>query len=400
MADWPRIIVHADMDAFYAAVEQHDDPTLRGKPILVGGRSNRGVVLTASYEARPFGVHSAMPMALARRMCPDALVVPPRFERYQEISRQVMAVFADFSPDVEALSLDEAFLDMTGASHIFGPPLAMGKTLKARVREATGLAVSVGVSGTKYVAKVASDAGKPDGLVVVPQSEARAWLSPLPVARLWGAGPKTQARLETLGYRTIGEIAETDPEVLEEQLGAMGRRFHHLARAEDVRAVEHGHRVKSISSDATLERDVSKRADIVKHLRRSADTLGRRLRHKGYLARGVRVKLKTRDFALLTRQRRLPDPTDVAATLASAATALLDEFEHRGPFRLVGLAVYDLVERPPQLDLFGDEARQRRLEQAIDQATARFGRAALTRATRLVDGLGRDGPNLDYLDED
>jgi DNA polymerase-4 len=253
---WPRIIVHADMDAFYAAVEQHDDPRLRGRPILVGGRSNRGVVLTASYEARPFGVHSAMPMALARRRCPDALIVPPRFERYQAVSQQIMAVFADFSPDVEALSLDEAFLDMSGASHIFGEPATMGRTLKARVREATGLAVSVGVSGTKYVAKVASDFSKPDGLVVVPQDDARAWLAPLPVSRLWGAGPRTQARLDELGYETIGQIAATDPEVLERDLGAVGRRFHQLARAEDVRVVARTHTSKSISADATLEHDV------------------------------------------------------------------------------------------------------------------------------------------------
>jgi DNA polymerase-4 len=400
MSAWPRIVVHADMDAFYAAIEQHDDPRLRGKPILVGGRSNRGVVLTASYEARPAGVHSAMPIALARRKCPDAIVVPPRFERYQEVSRQIMGVFADFSPDVEALSLDEAFLDMSGATHLFGPPIEMGSALKARVREVTGLAVSVGISGTKYVAKVASDFGKPDGLCVVPQNEARAWLAPLPVSRLWGAGPKTQARLAALGYTTIGEIAETEPDVLEEQLGAIGRRFFHLARAEDVRAVERGHAVRSISADTTLERDVSKRADLVRHLRRSADTLGRRLRRKGHLARGVRVKLKTREFAILTRQRRLADPTDVADSLARAAASLLDAFDHPGPVRLVGLAVYDLVERPPQLDLFGDEARQRRLEQAIDQATQRFGRSALTRATRLVDGLDRDGPNLDYLDDE
>jgi DNA polymerase-4 len=397
---WPRIVLHADMDAFYAAVEQRDDPKLRGRPILVGGHSNRGVVLTASYEARPFGVASAMPMALARRRCPQALIVPPRFERYQDVSATIMRIFADFSPDVEALSLDEAFLEMTGASHIFGEPSQMAAKLKARVREETGLAVSVGVSGTKYVAKVASDFGKPDGLVVVPQPDAQAWLAPLPVGRLWGAGPKTQARLSELGYRTIGQIAATDPDVLERELGSIGRRFHQLAHAEDVRVVARIRTSKSIGCDATLEKDVHRRADLVLHVRRSADTIGRRLRRKGFLAGGVRVKLKTHDFRVFTRQRKLADPTDVADTLHKIGTLLLDEFDDPGPFRLVGLAAYDLVQEPAQFDLFGDDARQRRLELAIDRATERFGRDALTRATRLIDGPDREGPNLDYLDDE
>ncbi len=399
-AEWPRIVLHADMDAFYAAVEQRDDPKLRGKPILIGGSSGRGVVLTASYEARPFGVHSAMPMAIARRKCPQALIVPPRFERYQEVSAQIMAIFADFSPDVEALSLDEAFLEMTGAQHIFGDPESMARQVKARVREATQLTVSVGVSGTKYVAKVASDFGKPDGLVVVPQSRAQTWLAPLPVKRLWGAGPKTQARLAELGYETIGEIAQADPQTLEHQLGSIGRRFHELARAQDVRVVARERTSRSISADTTLEADVHRRADIVRHLRRSADTLGRRLRKKGYLAGGVRVKLKSSDFILTTRQSKLSDPTDVADALHRAGVKLLDEVDHAGPFRLVGLAVYDLVRGNAQIELFGDDGRQRRLEAAIDQAAARFGSDALQRATRLVDGLTRVAPTLDFLEED
>ena len=189
---WPRIVMHADMDAFYAAVEQMDDPSLRGRPILVGSPSARGVVLTASYEARPFGVGSAMPMARARKLCPDALIVPPRFERYREVSASVMQTFGDFSPDVEAISLDEAFLDMSGAENIFGPPEMMGRKLKEAVREGTGgLKVTVGISGTKYVAKVASGYKKPDGLTIVPQNEAKAWLAPLPISYLWGVGKKT-----------------------------------------------------------------------------------------------------------------------------------------------------------------------------------------------------------------
>src|SRR4249920_2137837 len=219
---WPRIIAHADMDAFYAAIEQLDDPSLRGRPLLVGPLSAQGVVLTASYEARPYGVGSAMPMAKARRLCPNAVVIPPRFDRYQEVSATIMKVFSDFSPDVEALSLDEAFLDMTGSEQLFGDPQSIGRRLKTAIREATGgLTASVGLSATKYVAKVASACQKPDGLTVVPPREAKAWLAPLSVSWLWGAGPKTQARLHQLGMHTIADVAEADVQFLSAKLGSL-----------------------------------------------------------------------------------------------------------------------------------------------------------------------------------
>ncbi len=400
---WPRIIAHADMDAFYAAVEQLDDPSLRGRPVIIGPNSSRGVVLTASYEARPFGVSSAMPMARARKLCPQALIVPPRFDRYTEISEQVMNVFSNFSPEVEALSLDEAFLDMSGSEHLFGNPMSIGRKVKDAVREATGLTASVGVSGTKYVAKVASDYGKPDGLLVVPPRDAEAWLAPLPVSRLWGAGPKTQQRLIALGFDTIGDIAAAELDYLDEQLGGVGRRFYALAHGEDPREVAVSRRSKSIGSDRTLSRDIHRRADIVLHLHRSADDVGRRLRRRGYMAFGVRVKLKTADFRSLTRQRRLPRSTDVAATLHAAALALLDEFDDRGPFRLVGLAAYDLIKvvEEAQLDLFAGGEKQRSLESTIDSLTERFGRDAVRRASGMHDGLvNRIAPNLDFLDDD
>jgi len=399
---WPRIVVHADMDAFYAAVEQLDDPALRGRPIIVGGRSHRGVVLTASYEARPFGVHSAMPMTRARRLCPEALVVPPRFERYQEISETVMDVFAAFSPDVEALSLDEAFLDMSGAEAFFGPPPAMGRRLKAAVKEATGLAVSVGISGTKYVAKVASDFAKPDGLTVVPPDDAATWLAPLPVARLWGAGPKTQARLESLGFHTIGQLAAADVDTLTGRLGGIGERFVALARGLDPRPVARSRTARSIGSDRTLDVDVFRHADICRHLQRSADTLGRRLRRKGYVAHGVRVRLKTTDFRLLTRQRRLSEPTDIAEVLYRNALPLLAELEPAAPFRLVGLAAYDLVraESAPQADMFGTDAPRRRLEATLDALSSRFGPDIVRRAADLGNpSATRNAPNLDFLDD-
>jgi DNA polymerase-4 len=384
---WSRVVAHADMDAFYAAIEQLDDPALRGKPVLVGPPSARGVVLTASYEARPYGVGSAMPMARARRLCPRAVIVPPRFDRYQEISQTIMRVFSDFSPEVEALSLDEAFLDMTGSEQLFGDPQTIGRRLKDAVREATGgLTASVGLSATKYVAKVASACQKPDGLTVVPPEEAKGWLAPLPVSWLWGAGPKAQARLHHIGLHTIGEVADADPAFLSANLGSAGLHFYALAQAEDPRQVIGRRSSKSIGSERTLEKDVREKADIKPHLRQSADAIGRRLRQKGYVAFGVGVKLKTTSFQILTRQCRLREPTDVTECIFSVGVDLLDEFDHPGPFRLVGIVVYDLVgiDDRVQLDLFGTSARQRRLEVAIDELAERFGTKVVYRANDLA----------------
>ncbi len=402
---WRRVIAHADMDAFYASIEQLDDPELIGKPLLVGPRSNRGVVLTASYEARPFGVGSAMPMARARKLCPQAIVVPPRFERYKAISKRVMRVFGDFSPAVEALSLDEAFLDVTGAEHIFGDPEAIGSRLKDAIREATGgLTASVGISATKYVAKVASGHDKPDGLTVVPPTQARQWLAPQPVARLWGAGPKSQQRLAELGLGTIGDVAAADPRWLESQLGKAGSHFHQLAHARDPRPVAASRAARSIGSERTLTLDVKSPTEIAFQLRRAADSVGRRLRRHGYVANGVRVKLKRSDFRLLTRQRRLAEPTDLTEDLYATAIALLPEFGDPGPFRLIGIAAYDLEERiiARQLDLpMGEGSRSRRLDAVLDELDKRFGPGAVRRAGDLV----RQSPigpevNLDFMLDD
>ena len=401
MDGWPRIVVHADMDAFYAAVEQLHDPPLRGEPVLVGPQSQRGVVLAASYEARSYGVRSAMPIAEARRRCPGAIIVPPRFKRYQEISKQVMTVFGDFSPAVEPLSLDEAFLEMTGSQHLFGPPRTMGRKIKEAVAKVTGLDVSVGVSGTKYVAKVASAYDKPNGLTVVPPGTAAAWLAPQPVNRLWGVGEKTMARLHALGLRTIGEIAAAEEAELRRDLGAAGAHFYRLAHALDPRPVERGRTAKSVGSDRTLSRDVSERAEIELHLRRAAERVARRLRAKDYVARGIRVRLKTTRFEMLTRQRRLRRPDDTADTFYAVSRGLLDKFDHPGPFRLVGLAAFDLEwrDRPLQLDLFTDR-KPRDLETTIDGLIARFGKGVVMRAS----DLGRPGTvldqgvNLDFLD--
>jgi DNA polymerase-4 len=403
--DWPRIIAHADMDAFYAAIEQLDDPRLRGRPLLVGSNSARGVVLTASYEARPSGAGSAMPMLQARRLCPEALVVPPRFERYQEVSALVMEALGGFSPLVEPLSLDEAFLDMTGSTRLFGDPASIGKRIKAAVRDCTGgLTASVGISGTRYVAKVASGFRKPDGLTIVPPSEARDWLAPLPVSSLWGAGPKTVQRLRALGLETIGQVAIADPNFLDHALGALGRRFHAFANGVDARDVIGSRRSHSIGSERTLSVDVAARREIAGYLRASADTVAQRLRRANRRARGVRIKLKRTDFRVLTRQASLPEATDVSAVLFACATKLLDGLLENGPFRLVGLAAYDLEAAESgaaQFDLMpAPGARERRLEAAIDALADRFGRGVVQRAGDLNRDRGVGvSANLDFLGE-
>jgi DNA polymerase-4 len=360
------------------------------------------VVLTASYEARPFGVGSAMPMARALRLCPQAVVVSPRFERYEAVSRALMAVLADFSPRVEAISLDEAFVDMSGAEHIFGPPAVMAARLRQAIRDATGLPASVGISGTKYVAKVASGLAKPNGIEMVPPERAAAWLAPLPVDRLWGAGPVTRKRLLAAGCSRIGDLASADPRRLEQHLGSSARHFLALARGEDPRVVARRRTARSMGSDRTLNRDVSDRPEIVRHLERAADRLGRRLRRKRYLAHGVRIRLKTTDFKLLSRQRHIL-PTDAGGDLLAGALQLLDRFPHRGPFRLVGLAAYDLerVDVPVQLGLFDGSDRQRRLEAAIDAVLERFGDGAVRRARDVTGALvSAATPTLDFVEED
>ena len=402
--DWPRIVAHADMDSFYAAVEQLDDPALRGRPLLVGSPSPRGVVLTASYEARPFGVGSAMPMVKARRLCRSAVVVPPRFERYQEVSAAIMRVFGEFSPEVEPLSLDEAFIDMTGSEQLFGDPETMGRRLKEAIRETTGgLTASVGLSATKYVAKVASAYEKPDGLTVVPPERAKAWLAPMPVSRLWGAGPKTVPRLFALGLRTIGDVADADPKLLTDNLGKFGFHCYMLAQAKDPRRVDGGRKSKSIGSENTLASDVRDKGEIKRHLRRSADKIARRLRSKGLVACGVGVKLKTAEFKSLTRQKHLAEPTDVAEQLYTIGETLLEDFGHSGPFRLVGMVAYDLAQAggAAQAGLFDSLGRRRQLEVAIDALTARFGGNVVQRGEDLGAERGTTlTPNLDFLDDD
>ena len=315
-----RHIIHADMDAFYASVEQHDNPELRGKPVLVGGSPrSRGVVAAASYESRAFGCRSAMPMRTAVRLCPHAEIVRPRFSRYREVSQQVMEIFRSVSPLVEPLSLDEAFIDISQRVESGATPAEVGRWIKDRVREETGLTISCGTGTTKSIAKIASDRDKPDGLTIVPPGEEAAFLAPLPISELWGVGPKTAARLRDAGVETVGELAQRPLPWLIDRFGARGEWFHELARGIDPREVDTTRETKSISSETTFAEDVSSYDKLAEVARGQARDVGRRLRGADLRARTVQIKLRLSDFTTFTRQRTLPAASDDADQIATTA---------------------------------------------------------------------------------
>lgn len=385
-----RWILHADLDAFFASVEQLDDPGLRGRPVLVGGDGPRGVVAAASYEARVFGCRSAQPMAVARRNCPHAAVVPPRFARYRELSSAVFEVYESFTPLIEPLSIDEAFLDLSGSLRLLGEPAKIGAQIKARVLGATGLRVSVGVGPNKFVAKLASDLGKPDGLVVVGPERVRAVLDPLAVGRLWGVGGAAERRLAGLGIRTIGDVASYDPAALAAALGDHASQLWALAHGHDDRPVTPDREAKSISHERTFPEDVDDPGAVRAVLLGQGEDVARRLRRHGRLARIVTVKLRYGDFETRTRSRTLDAPTDLTGDIRSAAGALYDDWAGRGfrPIRLIGVGVSGLSEpgegvgRGVQGELFKgpvERERQRRLDAATDAIAARHGRSAIRR---------------------
>jgi len=389
---WPRVIAHADMDAFYASVEQLDNPALRGLPVIVGAHSRRGVVTSASYEARRFGVRSAMPAHEAHRLCPDGVFVPGRMARYAEVSRAVRAVFDEFSPIVEPLSLDEAFLDLTGTHRLFASPMEAGDALKRRVREATGLVVSVGIAPTKMAAKILSDLSKPDGLRIVGPEGLADFLTPLPVERLWGVGKVTLGRMNQAGIATVGDLARADAAKLRAMLGAMGPHLHELALGRDPRAVVGDGERKSYGEESTFEHDLALGSiDLARVLIAQADVLGRRLRADRVRARTVTLKLKLARplgqgrYPILTRSQSLQAPTDDGAEISRVARAMLPRVNERERVRLAGVQVHNLVRdaETAQLALFraapAHDARRDRLNRALDQVAERFGEEAVTR---------------------
>jgi DNA polymerase-4 len=386
-----RTILHLDMDAFYASVEVLDDPSLKGKPVIVAGGLPRGVVLAASYPSRRFGVRSAMPTATAKRLCPQGIYVPPRFERYTEVSQRVMDIFRQYTPLVEPLSLDEAFLDVTQSRALHGSGREIAAAIKARVREELGLSVSAGISEVKFAAKIATDLGKPDGLVEVPEGRVRAFLEPLPVGRLWGVGPKTEAVLTRLKLSTIGDVARSPPGQLEHALGpSHGAHLRSLALGEDPREVIPDDPHRTVGAEETFDADIQGREAIGPHLLAQAVRVARRLRAEGLRGRTVTVKLKYADFTLVTRRCTLEHPTDDDRAIYQAALAQLERADVDRPIRLTGVSVGGFGEPPDrrQLGLFDaaepapeEERRRRALNAARDAISERFGDDALKPAT-------------------
>jgi len=375
----PRAIIHVDMDAFYASVEQRDHPEWRGKPLIVGGHRQRGVVLAASYEVRPFGVRSAMSMAEALRRAPDALVVPPRFEAYVAASEAVFAIFESVTPLVEPLSLDEAFLDVTASRRLFGSAAAIATRLRERIAREVSLPASAGIASVKFVAKIASDVAKPNGQHEVPPGAARAFLAPLPVARLWGVGKKTEAVLKRHGLHTIGDIAAADPDRLE-HWSPGARHLWELSHAIDPRVVVPDRAAKSIGSEDTFDEDLEA-GGLDPHLHAQALRVARRMRRASVKARVVQLKLKLADFTLLTRRTTLPEPTDDGQTIYRAAALLLARTPLARRVRLTGVSAQELLAADAQLGLFVPApTRATRLNAALDRIADRFGGAAVTTA--------------------
>ena len=384
-----RTILHVDMDAFYASVEMRDDPSLRDCPVVVGGLGPRGVVATANYAARRYGVHSAMPMAQARRLCPDARFLRPRMARYREVSRTVFVVFAEFTPLVEGLSLDEAFLDVTGSLRLFGSGQSIAEGVRQRIFTATGLTASVGVARNKFLAKLASDANKPDGLTVVEPGREQAFLDPMPVDRLWGIGKRTAPRLRSLGVLTVGQLRRADAESLRPVLGNRTEHFLRLARGEDERAVTPRRPARSISHEVTFDVSLTDLDELLGELLSQAERVGERLRAAGLMARTVTVKIRDDRFQTVTRSRSMVAPTCSSRTLYAMARALFSTWQagHRSTaVRLLGMGVSALEPAAGNADP-GDRADrgdEQGVDRVCDEINRRFGSGGITHGRTLA----------------
>lgn len=382
------MILHVDMDAFYASVEERDDPSLVGRPVVVGGTAEgRGVVAAANYEARKYGVHSAMASVTARRLCPHAVVIRPRMDRYAAESRKIRAIFEDFTPLVEPLSLDEAFLDVTGSESIFGQSAEIGRAIKRRIRTELGLVASVGVAPNKFLAKIASDVRKPDGFVVVESDGVQAFLDPLPVGRLWGVGKVTGRTFERLGIRTIGQLRLLDADALTTLFGSAGEHYLRLAHGEDDRRVVPDREAKSISNETTFAADIDDMELLRAWLAELVDQTSRRLRRHELKGRTVDIKVRFADFKTITRSQTLARATNITQELLEAGLELLTERlpKQRLPVRLLGFGVTGFDHSgTTQRHLFDEPEREKRksLDDVADRIAAKFGKAGLRRGTR------------------
>jgi nucleotidyltransferase/DNA polymerase involved in DNA repair len=375
-----RIILHVDMDAFYASVEQLDDPDLRGRPVIVGadpkGGRGRGVVAACSYEARKFGVRSALPISQAWKLCPQGAYVPVRMERYVEVSKQVMEVLHRFTNLVEPLSIDEAFLDVSGSTALFGSPEQIARAIKKQIHEATGLCASVGVAPNKFVAKIASDLKKPDGLVIVKQEKVEEFLRDLPISKLWGVGPKTEERMHEMGIRTIGDL----------RANPQGEHLNDLAYGRDNRPVVPDWEARSISNETTFEEDTADRDILLRTIRKLSESVGRRLRNEDQRARRITLKVRYEGFETHTKQMTMDRPTQSDDEIVHSAVSLFEQFPLDRKVRLLGVGSSSLTrsaKEPSQLGLFAEPANNDTLDRTVDAIRSKFGNASLRRASQL-----------------
>jgi DNA polymerase-4 len=379
-----RHILHVDMDAFFASVEQLDHPQFRGKPVLVGHDGPRGVVAAASYESRRFGCRSAMPMAVAKRLCPHAIITPGRFDRYRDLSHEIQLLFEHFTPIVEPVSIDEAYLDVTDSIRLHGEPVTIARNLKQLIHGKTGLTASVGVAGNKFLAKLASDMNKPDGLMVITAAEAERILPGMAVGRLWGIGPKTEQHLNSLGIKTIADLRRMPLDWLEQQFGSCADHYLELAHGRDDRPVVPDSSSKSIGHEQTFGVDIGDPNAVRDVLVDHVEQVAWRLRRHQLLARRVSLKIRFGDFKTISRSRTLNDATDSTDDLLAAAHEVFDEWarDSFSPVRLIGMSAEGLGPPSPQLDLFIDpqDTRAKELDQALDTINARFGKRAIHRA--------------------
>ncbi len=403
------MILHVDMDAFYASVEQRDRPELRGWPVVVGGTAEgRGVVAAASYEAREFGVHSAMPAVTAKRLCPHAVFLRPRMDYYAAISEQIRTVFQHYTPLVEPLSLDEAFLDVTGSQDLFGSAVTIARNIKREIREGLSLVASVGVAPNKFLAKIASDLEKPDGLVIVDPLRVREFLDPLPVGRLWGVGRVTSKVFDRLGVRTISELRQLPVEVLRDHFGNNGEHLWELAHGIDQRPVIPEHAAKSISHEKTFSRDIEDPELLRAWLLELSEQVACRLRRHSLKGRTVHLKVRFEDFRTVTRAQTLAESTHATQEIWQTVAAMLQQRmpSRRLSVRLLGVGVSGFGSgKQVQLKLFPDpqQERQDRLDQVADIIKEKFGASSLQRALGLLHDIepksGSSGPNQDQYGE-
>lgn len=379
-----RWVMHVDMDAFYAAVEQRDNPELKGKPVIVGGLSSRGVVATASYEAREFGVRSAMPITEAKRRCPHGIFVTPNPERYWAASQKVQKIFSEFSPLVEMLSVDEGFMDISGMGSLYSSVSEIPRLLKQKIFEETQLVASAGVGPNKFVAKIASDIGKPNGLVIVPHDRVLDFLAPLPLERIWGVGGKTAEKLHHMGFQTIGDIRQKELSFFQPHFGSLALRLYELSRGIDHRPVVPDEERKSLGKETTYESDLMSADEIRAEISRIAQQVGWRLRREGWMGWTVTLKVRYSPFRTISRSHTMQDPISLDEEITEAALELFENLDEKSNVRLLGVTIDNLEPYEEQVSLFNNKEELKKRNQAIDQLKKRFGEGIIGRGSSFA----------------